>query len=135
MLFVADVVGGLERPRIASLRHLDTASTAHYAIYDGASEDRGPRKLVLLNTAFYGGSGERGQHTFHVGHLLGSARLCFRRLTGPESAARDGVTWAGQRVENADGKIVGSARVEEARGGRVTLQASEGAIVEPCGYA
>lgn len=132
MLFVADVVGGLESPRNALLRHHDTASAAHYAIYDSASEDCGPRKLVLLNTAFYRGSGERGRHTLDVGHLLGSTRLCFRRLTGPESAARDGLTWAGQRVENADGAVVGSARVEEARGGRLTLQTSEGAIVEPC---
>lgn len=135
MLFVADLVGDLERPHIASLRKYDTSSAVHYAIYDGEGEECRPHKLVLLNTEFYDGSSERTSHDFDVGHLLGSQHLCFRRLTGPKSASRDGLTWAGQSVQNYDGTVVGSVEIEEASGGTVNLLASEGAVVEPCGYS
>ena len=128
MLFVADLVTGLESPTIAPTRQLDTSSAVHYAIYDQGRICR----LVLLNTAFYDGSGERLSHHFNAGSLLGAQHLRFRRLTGRTSAATNGITWAGQSVDNETGDIVGEEKIEEVGDGVVTLLASEGAVVELC---
>jgi hypothetical protein len=128
MLFAADLVADLEAPEIAPLAELDTASTVRFAVYDGGQL----RKVVLLNLDFFNGTSEtnatRPARRFDVGATLGK-QLQVRRLTGENSAATSGATWAGQSVDG-DGAIVGEVEVERVTDGVVTLLASEAVIVE-----
>ncbi|KAG8158323.1 hypothetical protein KVR01_012084 [Diaporthe batatas] len=134
MLFAADLVSDLPAPQIAPLTELDTTSTVHFAVYDGEEL----RKVVLLNLDFFNGTisangtsatdATRPARQFDMGAALGR-ELRVRRLTGDDSAATDGVTWAGQSI-NGDGAVVGELRVEKITDGVVTLLASEAVIVE-----
>jgi hypothetical protein len=126
MLFVADLVAGLASPRVAPMPDLDTDSAVHYAIYDGNTL----QKLVLLNLEYFEGTSQsaRPSRVYGSARLLGT-KLKVRRLTGVNSAATTGVTWAGQSVD-ANGAIVGALRTEAVEDGVVSLLASEAVIVE-----
>lgn len=134
MLFAADLVADLAAPRIAPLEELDTTSSVHFAVYDGEQL----RKLVLLNLDFFNGTSSangtptddfgRPARRFDVGATLGK-QVQVRRLTGENSAATSGVTWAGQSVDG-DGAVVDAVQVERVSDGVVTLLASEAVIVE-----
>ncbi|KAI6914968.1 hypothetical protein KC318_g267, partial [Hortaea werneckii] len=126
MLFMADLVGDLDRPSIAGLHYLDTSSLVHHAVYEGEQL----RKLVLLNLQHYDGTGERSSHEFDVSYILGSEELQYKRLTGNMSAATTGVTWAEQHISNDNGELEGKETFEYAHDGIVKLLASEGTIVE-----
>lgn len=126
MLFMADLVGDLDRPSIAGLHYLDTSSLVHYAVYEGEQL----RKLVLLNLQHCDGTGERSSHEFDVSYILGSEELQYKRLTGNMSAATTGVTWAEQHISNDNGELEGKETFEYSHDGVVKLLASEGAIVE-----
>ena len=124
MLFMADVVGNLRDPKISPLKSLDTASAVHFAVYDKGKL----QKLILLNTQLAEGNSSRSSIEFNVKSVLGS-KIKIQRLTGPNSAAKTGVSWAGQTV-GKDGKIEGSRKVERSSNGIVTLLASEAVVVE-----
>lgn len=111
MLFVADLVGDLEDPSIAAMNHLSSSKAAWYSIYDQGQI----RKVVLLNTEeFRSGNGTRPSQAFNLGEIVGK-ELKFTRLTGAESAATEGVTWAGQSAHNESGDLVGEMLVEEVK--------------------
>ncbi|KAH7371264.1 glycoside hydrolase superfamily [Pyrenochaeta sp. MPI-SDFR-AT-0127] len=124
MLFMADVVGDLTAPKVAPITSRDTSSAVHFAIFDGDKI----QKLILLNTQFATSGSNRTSLDFDVKSILG-ANLEVRRLTGAYSAAKTGVTWAGQSADSA-GKIVGDQKVERINNGVVTLLASEAVLVE-----
>ena len=126
MLFVADLVADLKDPKVAPMPDLDTDTMVHYAIYDGKKL----QKLVLLNLEYFSGTSQssRRSTTFGSARLLGT-KLRVRRLTGANSAATAGVTWAGQSVDG-DGSIIGAVKTESVHDGRVSLFASEAVIVE-----
>lgn len=124
MLFVADLVEDLKDPSVARLTDLDTDSLVHFAIYDCGRL----AKVVLLNLNFSDETSTRSSIKLSLSHVLGND-LHVRRLTGTESAAQTGVTWAGQKVDDS-GNLIGLLDVEDVNDGVVTLLASEGVIVE-----
>ncbi|EXJ59619.1 hypothetical protein A1O7_03765 [Cladophialophora yegresii CBS 114405] len=125
MLFVADLVADLSQPTISRIVKLDTFDMAQYAIY----EENRLQKLVILNTHYYNDTSETRPSKFvNVSSVLGP-NIKFRRLTGSETTARSGVTWAGQSVD-ASGNIVGRLITEHASNGLIQLLASEAVIVE-----
>ncbi|KAK4041439.1 glycoside hydrolase superfamily [Parachaetomium inaequale] len=126
MLFIADLVADLKDPKVAPMPDLDTDTTVHYAIYDGKKL----QKLVLLNLEYCSGTSQssRRSTTYGSARLLGK-KLRVRRLTGANSAATTGVTWAGQSVDG-NGSIIGAVKTESVDDGRVSLFASEAVIVE-----
>ncbi|KAM0563069.1 hypothetical protein ACHAPJ_001915 [Fusarium lateritium] len=126
MLFVADLVAGLETPRISAVPQKDKESAVHFAVYNGDELN----KLVFLNLQPYerNSTAPRDCQTFDVGSVLGD-NVQVRRLTGADSAATSGVTWAGQSTDDA-GRVVGDLIVEKVYRGLVTVRASEAVIVE-----
>jgi hypothetical protein len=126
MLFVADLVADLQSPRVAPMPEEDTDTAVHYAIYDGHKL----QKLVLLNLEYFNGTSQsaRPSRAYGTPRRLGK-KLKVRRLTGANSAATSGVTWAGQTV-NGSGAIVGTVKTEHVEDGWVRLAASEAVIVE-----
>jgi hypothetical protein len=124
MLFHADLVSNLHKPRIARISHLDSRELAHYAIYDGS----GLEKIVIINTAYYYGTGERPVKTSDFSSSLGK-RLKVRRLTGPAVKANVDISWSGQK-EDSERKLEGLLIVERVRDGLVTIKAGEAVIVQ-----
>jgi uncharacterized membrane protein len=126
MLFVADLVADLKNPRVAPMPDVDTDTAVHYAVYDGNEL----KKLVLLNLDYYDGQSTAARPTksFGAPRLLGK-KLKLRRLTGANSVATTGVTWAGQHV-NEQGAVVGALKAETVEDAWVKLAASEAVIVE-----
>lgn len=124
MLFHADLVSDLHRPRIARISHLDSRELAHYAIYDGFSLE----KIVIINTAYYYGTGERPVKTSDFSVSLGK-KLKVRRLTGPAVNAKIDISWSGQEV-NGEGKLKGELIAERVTDGLVTIKAGEAVIVQ-----
>ncbi|KKA16216.1 hypothetical protein T310_10203 [Rasamsonia emersonii CBS 393.64] len=119
MLFLADLTSDLPTPRVHRLRHLDTYDLAHYAIYN----DQTFTKLVILNTHLYNdtrstAAASRPEKFVNVSPVLGQ-RVQIRRLTGPSSVAKTGVTWKGQEEV-----------VERVADGVVRVAASEGVVVQ-----
>ena len=109
ILFVADLVAGLETPRISAVPQKDKESAVHFAVYNGDELN----KLVFLNLQPYerNSTAPRDCQTFDVGSVLGD-NVQVRRLTGADSAATSGVTWAGQSTDDA-GRVVGDLLVEK----------------------
>lgn len=124
MLFHADLVSDLHKPHVARISHLDSQELAHYAIYDGSSLE----KVVIINTAYYYGKGERPVKTSDFSSSLGK-KLKVRRLTGPAVNAKIDVSWSGQKVDS-EGKLKGQLTVERARDGLVSINAGEAVIVQ-----
>jgi hypothetical protein len=126
MLFVADLVADLKSPRLAAMPEEDTDTAVHYAIYDGNKL----QKLVLLNLEYFNGTSQsaRPSRAYGTPRRLGK-KLKVRRLTGANSAAATGVTWAGQSVDG-NGVVVGALKTEVVEDGWVRLAASEAVIVE-----
>lgn len=130
MLFLADLTSDLPTPRVHRLRHLDTYDLAHYAIYN----DQTFTKLVILNTHLYNdtrstAAASRPEKFVNVSPVLGQ-RVQIRRLTGPSSVAKTGVTWKGQYVSDANCTVVREEVVERVADGVVRVAASEGVVVQ-----
>ncbi|KAM0209044.1 hypothetical protein ACHAQD_011358 [Fusarium lateritium] len=126
MLFIADLVADLKKPRITAIPLTEKETAAHFAIYDGKKLE----KLIFLNLERYekNQTAPRGSQTYDISSVLGD-KVRVRRLTGEESAATTGVTWAGQKV-NDSGKVVSKLKLEKLNGGSVTIYDSEAVIVE-----
>lgn len=105
---------------------LDTYDLAHYANYNGSTFT----KLVILNTHLYNDTSSTRPHKFiNVALVLGQ-RVQVRRLTGPSSVAKTGITWKGQFVSDVDGTVVGEEVVERVADGVVGVRASEGVVIQ-----
>lgn len=124
MLFVADIVSDLTSPSIFRLAHLDTFDLAHYAIYD---DDSVLQKMVILNTAYFNGTGERPENYLDVTSVFGN-EVQVKRLTAPSAIATSSVTWANQTVDTT-GSIVGDVSIESVADGLIRMAGGEAVIV------
>ncbi|KAI9159186.1 Beta-glucuronidase [Paramyrothecium foliicola] len=103
-------------------------SFAAYAVYNQARPGREAQlqHVVLINLSPYYAALAKERPSLQV-QLLGldkRASPIVKRLTAPSVEAKDGIRWAGRRV-NDEGKFVGGELVERLRKGIISVPASQ----------
>ena len=84
---------------------------------------------MILNTEFYNNTAiARPEKKLNVASVLGK-NVRMKRLTAESTAAKTGVTWGGQSVDEK-GKVVGKEVWEGIGDGWVSMKASEAVILE-----
>lgn len=125
-LLFAELVSDLgHKPEIASVPSLDAFDLAHYAVYSSSSD---LQKLVILNLDYTNGTSPRTYKTFDVSSKFGQ-HVTVKRLTGSTAIATEGLTWAGQTVDE-NGNLSGTKFVEAVTNGVVSIGSSEAVIIE-----
>ncbi|KFY04146.1 hypothetical protein O988_00965 [Pseudogymnoascus sp. VKM F-3808] len=125
-LLFADLVSNLGRtPEISPIPSLDSTGLAHYAVY---SSSFNLQKLVILNLDYINGTNPRTYKTFDVSSEFGK-HVTVKRLSGSSSIATQGLTWAGQTVDE-NGHLTGAKVIEKVTNGVVSIGSSEAVIIE-----
>ncbi|KAL0954468.1 hypothetical protein HGRIS_003441 [Hohenbuehelia grisea] len=147
-LFVAEAIGHSETIRIANLypgrqTNGSTITTAGgdssagqlvaYGLWDDSapSGTRAPTKLALLNLQIFNQTQTEARPStiFDISDFVGKRTVRVRRLQAPGADVKGAnvTAWAGQSFES--GVSNGKLREERISGGKITVQASEAALI------
>lgn len=137
-LFLSQVLGATGNTRsVAEIVDLRRDDLSAYAIFDTDSNNSSlPQSLVFVDSQVWSPPSHRPTRIIDLNTLTGklpAKGFSVKRLTSPRGvvASYTDFSLAGVRVDNTNGKLVGSLKSEKGRSsGLVTLNAAEAILID-----
>jgi hypothetical protein len=113
---------------------VNTSSAAGYAIYSSKHHRSELRSIVLVNMELFNSTSTPTNQRPSIDFLLPTnlagkkAKVSVQRLSAAGAEVRDGISFAGRKVE-LDGKITGREQKERVSRGIVNVKASEAVLI------